>query len=200
MEFLVKDTEEDTLFRLVLGLTVPRPIGWVSSVSKEGVYNLAPFSFFNAVNDDPPVFMISIGDRDEGVLKDTVRNILDTEEFVINIVSQELFKPMVISAEEFPPEVDEFEKAGLTPAESRTIKAPRVKEAKASFECKLYDHRKVYDMHMILGEALLIHVEDGICDPEGRVDYEKLKPIGRMMGSYYVRCYGESLIRVEDCS
>ncbi len=195
MEFLVDKTDGDTLFRLVLGLVVPRPIGWVSTVSEEGVYNLAPFSFFNAVNDEPPVFMLSIGDRDDGTLKDTVKNILDTKEFVINIVTQELFKSMLVSAEEFPPQVDEFKKAGLTPVEGKTVKAPYIKEAKACFECKLYKHEKVYDMHLILGEALLIRVSDEVSDLEGRIDYDKLRPIGRMAGSYYVRAFGNSLIK-----
>ncbi len=197
MEFLVDRTDGDTLFRLVLGLVVPRPIGWVSTVSREGVYNLAPFSFFNAVNDEPPVFMISVGDRDDGSLKDTVRNILDTEEFVINLVSEDLFKNMLITAEEFPPEVDEFKEAGLTPEPAKLVKAPRIKEAKAAFECKLFKHEKVYDMHLILGEAKLIRVEEGVADREGRIDYEKLRAVGRLMGSYYVKCFGESLLKAD---
>ncbi|EDP74498.1 flavin reductase family protein [Hydrogenivirga sp. 128-5-R1-1] len=196
MEFLVDRTDGDTLFRLVLGLVVPRPIGWVSTVSREGVYNLAPFSFFNAVNDEPPVFMISVGDRDDGSLKDTVRNILDTEEFVINLVSEDLFRNMLITAEEFPPEVDEFKKAGLTPEPAKLVKAPRIKEAKAAFECKLFKHEKVYDMHLILGEAKLIRVEEGVADREGRIDYEKLRPVGRLMGSYYLRVLPDRLLKV----
>ncbi|WP_457601395.1 flavin reductase family protein [Hydrogenivirga sp.] len=195
MDFIVDKTDGDTLFRLVLGLTVPRPIGWVSTVSREGVYNIAPFSFFNAVNDEPPVFMISVGDRDDGSLKDTVRNILETEEFVINLVSEELFEKMIITAEEFPPEVDEFERAGLTPVEGKRVKAPRVGEAKASFECKLYKHMKVYDMHVIFGEALLISVREEVIDERGRVNYEELRAVGRLMGDYYVKCFGESLIK-----
>jgi flavin reductase (DIM6/NTAB) family NADH-FMN oxidoreductase RutF len=196
MEFYVDKTDGDTLFRLVLGLVVPRPIGWVSTVSREGITNIAPFSFFNAVNDEPPVLMISVSDRDEGSLKDTVRNILDTGEFVVNLVSEELFEKMLITGEDFPPQVSEFEKAGLTPQKSKTVKAPRIGESKASFECKLYKHIKVYDMHLILGEVRLIRVEEGIADEEGRIDYERLKVIGRMGGSYYLRCFGESLIRV----
>jgi len=197
MEFHVDKTDSETLFRLVLGLVVPRPIGWISTVSREGVYNIAPFSFFNAVNDEPPVFMVSIGDRDDGSPKDTVKNILDTGEFVINVVSEELFESMLITAQEFPPEVDEFKEAGLTPEPARLVKAPRIKEAKASFECKLYDHIKVYDMHLILGEAKLIKVDEGVADMEGRVDYDRLRVIGRLIGSYYIKGFGESIIKAD---
>jgi len=195
MEFVVDRTDEDTLFRLVLGLVVPRPIGWVSTVSKDGVRNIAPFSFFNAVNDAPPVLMISVSDRDDGTLKDTVRNILETEEFVVNLVSEELFEPMIKTGEEFPPEVDEFEIAGLTPEESKFVKAPRIKESKASFECKLYQHIKVYDMHLILGEALLIRVQDNILDEEGRVIYERYKPLGRLGGRYYTKVFKDCFLK-----
>lgn len=196
MEFLVKETDEDTFFRLVLGLVVPRPIGWVSSVSKEGITNVAPFSFFNAVNDYPPVFMVSIGDRDDGSFKDTVKNVLDTGEFVINLVSQENFREMLKTAEELPPHVSEFEVAGLSEEKSKLVKAPRIKESKASFECKLYKHMKVYDMHVIFGEALLLRVDDRIVDEEGRVDFNLYKPVGRLGGRFYVKAFGDGVIEV----
>lgn len=195
MEFVVDRTDEDTLFRLVLGLVVPRPIGWVSTVSREGVRNIAPFSFFNAVNDAPPVLMISVSDRDDGTLKDTVKNILETGEFVVNLVSEELFEPMLKTGEDLPPEVDEFEVAGLTPEESKFVKAPRIKESKASFECKLYQHLKVYDMHLILGEALLIKVQDNILDEEGRILYDRYKPLGRLGGKYYLKTHRDCLLK-----
>ena len=195
MELVVKKTDEETLYKLILGLVVPRPIAWVSTVSKEGIYNIAPFSFFNAVNDAPPVLMISVSDRDEGTLKDTVKNILDTKEFVINMVSEELFEKMKKTGEEFPPEVDEFKEAGLTPEPSRFVVAPRIKEAKVSFECKLYKYVPVYDMHVIFGEVLLIRVSDEIIDENLNVNYEEYKPIGRLGGTYYLKAYGECKIK-----
>ena len=196
MELLVKDLDEDRLFKLVLGVLVPRPIGWISTQSKEGIRNIAPFSFFNGVNDSPPVFMISVSDRDDGTPKDTVRNILETREFVVNLVSEELLEKMVVTSEDFPPEVDEFEKAGLTPEKSRFVKPPRIKEAKVSFECKLYAYQRVYDMHMILGEALLIKIDDKILDENWRIDYETYKPVGRIGGRRYVRINKDSIIEV----
>ncbi|MDQ7037934.1 MAG: flavin reductase family protein [Aquificota bacterium] len=195
MEFLVKETDGDTLFRLITGIVVPRPIGWISTVSREGVYNLAPFSFFNAVNDCPPVVMVSVSDRDDGSPKDTARNILDTGEFVVNIVSEDLLEKMVITSEEFPPEVDEFKKAGLTPESSKTVKAPRVKEARAKIECRLLKHIRVYDTNLFLGEAQLIYVADHVADGEGRVDPEKLRAVGRIGGGMYVKAFGDSILR-----
>ncbi|HIP42703.1 MAG TPA: flavin reductase family protein [Aquifex aeolicus] len=195
MEFLVRHTDEDTLYKLVLGLVVPRPIGWVSTISNEGITNIAPFSFFNAVNDAPPVLMLSISNRDDNTLKDTIRNILDIKEFVINMVSEELFEKMLITAEEFPPGISEFEKAGLTPEESKMVKAPRIKEARVSFECKLYKYVPIYDMHVIFGEALLIKVSDDILTDNLKVDYESYKPVGRLGGNYYVKAYGNCKIK-----
>ncbi|NPB07552.1 MAG: flavin reductase family protein [Aquificae bacterium] len=190
MEFVVKETDEDTLYKLILGLVVPRPIGWVSTVSREGVLNLAPFSFFNAVNDAPPVLMISVSDRDDGTLKDTVRNILSEKEFVVNMVSEELLKKMLITGEDFPPEVSEFEKAGLTPEESRFVAPPRVKEAKVAFECRLFKYVPVYDMHLILGEVLLIRVREEILEEGLRINYESYRAVGRLGGNNYVRTFG----------
>ncbi len=194
--FEVERMDPDILFRLVIGLVVPRPVGWLSTVSKEGVNNLAPFSFFNAVNDDPPVFIVSISDRDDGSPKDTVKNVLETGEFVVNILSEDLLGKMVITGSDFPPEVDEFKEAGLTPDPSLKIKAPRVREAKAWFECKLLKHERLYDTNLLFGEAVLIGVDPEIIDDEGRVDYRKLKPVGRLGGRFYVKC-SQGLVEVE---
>jgi len=92
--------------------------------------------------------------------------------------------------------LDEFEKAGLTPEPSKFVKAPRIKESKVSFECKLHKHEKVYDMHLILGEALLISADDNILDEEGRVDYERYRAVGRLGGRYYLRVTPECLLKI----
>jgi len=196
MEFPVKNTDGETISRLVLGLVVPRPIAWVSTVSKEGIPNLAPFSFFNAVNDEPPVLMISISDREDGTPKDTVRNVLDTGEFVVNLVTEELLEKMLITGEDFPPEVDEMDRAGLTPEPSRFVSPPRVKESPVSFECRLLRHEKVYGMHLILGEALLIRVKEELLDEEGRVNYGRYRVVGRLGGSYYLTGVSRCLFRI----
>jgi len=193
MKFPVKETDEDTLYRLLLSLVVPRPIGWVSTLSKEGIPNLAPFSFFNAVCDAPPVFVLSVSEREDGTPKDTVRNALERGELVINLVSEELLDAVIKTGEEVPPEVDEFKLAGLTPEPSRLLSVPRVKEAKAFFECKLLKWEKLYDAYLLFAEALLVEVREEVIK-EGRVDYEALKPVGRLGGRYYARAYGECKI------
>ena len=124
-------------YEVLTSLVVPRPIAWVSTMSAEGLLNLAPFSFYNAVCDEPPVILLSISKREDGRRKDTARNILSTGEFVINLVSEELIKEVKISSEDFPPEVNEFEKAGLEPAKSYKVRVPRVARAKAWRDCRL---------------------------------------------------------------
>ncbi len=192
----VKQINGDLLYKLVLGLIVPRPIGWISTISKEGVYNIAPFSFFNAVCDEPPVFIISASDRDDGSMKDTVKNILETEVFAVNLVTEKLLLPMKKTGEEFPSHVDEFKEAGLTPEEGSDIKAPLIKESPVNIECELLEYKKIYDMHVLFGEALCFHIESGIIDEAFKVDYDKLRPVGRLAGDLYVKAFGESLIKI----
>ena len=112
---------------------VPRPIGWVSTLGKDGVANLAPYSFFNAVSDRPPMLMFSSGGH-----KDSLRNIEDTGEFTCSIATWALREAMNLSSALVAPGVDEFELAGLTKAASRFVKPPRVAESPAAFECKLW--------------------------------------------------------------
>lgn len=168
--------DPDEVYRLLTRLVVPRPIAWVSTVSPEGTRNLAPFSFFNAVCDEPPVVLISISKRDDGRRKDTAENILRTGEFVLNFVSEELVQKVDISSEEFEPYVDEFEVAGLTPAPSECVKAPSVAEAKAWLECKLLKHEELFDYDLLFGEVVCIKAKS--------LDYKELKPVGRLSGKY----------------
>lgn len=155
-------------FNAIVG---PRPIGWVSTLSRDGVANLAPYSFFNAFNYVPPlVGFSSIG------FKDSVRNAIDTGEFAWNLVTRDLAEAMNASCAHVPPEVDEFELAGLEKAPSRLIRAPRVARAKVSFECRVTqtlqlqgaDGQKV-DTWFVFGEVVGVHIDrslirDGIYD------------------------------------
>lgn len=114
-------------------LVVPRPVGWVSTLGADGVANLAPYSFFNAVGDRPPMLMFSSGGH-----KDSLRNILDTGEFTCSMATWALREAMNLSSALVAPSIDEFELAGLTKAASRYVKPPRVAESPAAFECKLW--------------------------------------------------------------
>jgi flavin reductase (DIM6/NTAB) family NADH-FMN oxidoreductase RutF len=179
------------VYRLMTAMIVPRPIAFVSSLSREGVRNLAPFSFFTAVSANPPVVCFSPMIRGaDASRKDTLLNIEATGEFVVNIVSEEIARQMNACSADVPPEVDEFTLSGLTPVPSETVAPPRVLESKASMECRLLQVVHVSPLplggSLVLGEVLLFHVDDRLFD-NGRLDPRALHPIGRMGGSTYVR-------------
>ena len=179
------------IYRLMIGLIVPRPIAFVSSLSATGIRNLAPFSFFTAVSADPPVICFSpMIHGQTGQKKDTLRNIEETGEFVLNIVSEEFARQMNICATDFPPEVDEFEVSGLTPVPSHLIRPPRVGEARAAMECRLFQIVRVSDRllsgSLVMGEILRFHIDDPLFH-DFRIDPDKLNAIGRMGGPSYTR-------------
>lgn len=185
MEFNPKNITQEHMYKLMVSYIVPRPIGWISTVSGNGVFNLAPFSFFNAVSTEPPLVMVSIGKKDNGVKKDTWKNIEETGEFVINIVTYELVEKMNITATAFDEEVDEFQQAGLTPTKSSVVKAPRVKESPVNIECKKYILMEIADMGVVFGEIVNIHIDDGLLNDKGYLDTRKLNIVGRMGGADY---------------
>ncbi|HWI65743.1 MAG TPA: flavin reductase family protein [Symbiobacteriaceae bacterium] len=182
-------------YRLMIGSIVPRPIAWVSTVSKEGVRNLAPFSFFTAVAAEPMTICFSPMRRGtDGARKDTLVNIEETGEFVVNIVSESLAEAMNRTSAEFPPEVDEFQVAGLTPIASTTVKPPRVGESLVAYECRLLQVVHVGEAKagagaLVLGIVQRLYVADQALDPDhGRIRLDVLQPIGRMAGMDYLRC------------
>jgi flavin reductase (DIM6/NTAB) family NADH-FMN oxidoreductase RutF len=176
--------------KLMIGSIVPRPIAFVSTVSPDGKNNLAPFSYFNGVCSNPPTVMFAPARRGyDGVTKDTLNNIRDTDQFVINIVSEEIGEKMVACATDFPPEVDEFEVSGLTPKPSEKVKPPLVAESKVSFECELNQIVEIGDGgagagFVVIGTIVMFHVDDDVYS-DGRIDIEALKPIGRLAGNSY---------------
>jgi flavin reductase (DIM6/NTAB) family NADH-FMN oxidoreductase RutF len=185
------DTGYQNVYKLLIGAVVPRPIAFVSTLSRDGIRNLAPFSFFTAVSANPPVICFCpIRRLAPDPYKDTLRNILDTREFVVNIVSEEFAEKMNVSSADFPPEVDEFEASGLTPIPSDLVKPPRVAESHVHMECKLYLAIEVGDLpgsgNLVLGEVVRFHVDDQYFD-DFKLDPDKLRPIGRMGGATYTR-------------
>ena len=179
--------------RILIGAVVPRPIAFVSTVSAEGIFNVAPFSFFNAVCSDPPVLCFAVArssSRGPGGRKDTLANIEATGEFVVNIVSEDFAVQMNRTAGDYPAEVDEFTLTELTPVKSQFVKPPRVGQSPVNFECKLTQNILVSDRpngsNLILGEAVCIHVDEKILEGN-RIDPDRLRAIGRMGGISYVR-------------
>jgi flavin reductase (DIM6/NTAB) family NADH-FMN oxidoreductase RutF len=184
-------------YRILVGAVVPRPIAFVSTISPEGVRNLAPFSFFNVVCGDPPVICFSPIWRNPP--KDTIVNIRATGEFVVNIVSEDFADRMNICSGEYPSSVDEFSLSGLTPVESVVVRPPRVKESHVNMECRLMQIVDVSERPMggslVIGEVVRFHVDDAVIE-DFRIDADKLGAVGRMSGSDYARTRDRfSLIR-----
>jgi flavin reductase (DIM6/NTAB) family NADH-FMN oxidoreductase RutF len=172
-------------YKLLTNLVVPRPIAWVTSQSAEGVVNLAPFSFFNAVGSDPLYVIISVGRNDAGEPKDTAKNIRANGEFVVNLVTEELFGAMNISAADFPAGESELDAAHLHRAPCVHVKVPRVAEAQASLECKLFSEQALGANMLFIGEVVMFHVADHLVD--AKLHINNFAPIGRL-GSPSVYC------------
>lgn len=192
MEASTEQLDWRSTYKIMIGSILPRPIGWISTVSAEGVRNLAPFSFFNAVCSNPPhvLFCPTVRGTD-GAFKDTLRNVRESAEFVVNIVTEGVAEAMNISATEYPAEVDEFEQAGLTPAPSQTVRPPRVAESPIHFECRV---AHIYDIgdhpgagSVVIGRVLHLHVDDEMFVEGDKIDLEKLRPVGRLSGPRYCR-------------
>jgi len=179
------------IYKLMVGIIVPRPIAFVSSISPDGVLNLAPFSFFTGISANPPVVCFSPMIRgSDATCKDTLRNVEATHEFVINIVSEDFAEQMNACSAEFPPEVDEFAASGLTPVPSDLVHPPRVGESRVSMECRLVQvvhvSKKPLGGSLVIGEVVRFHIADELFD-NFKIDPDGLNAIGRMGGPAYVR-------------
>lgn len=182
------------LYKLMIGVIVPRPIAFVSTVDANGVRNLAPFSFFTGCGTNPPVvcFCASVrqGPRPQ---KDTLSNVEATGEFVVNIVSEDLAARMNMTSAEAPPEVDEFTLSGLTPLASELVRPPRVAESKVHMECRLRQIVRVSDKpgggNLVLGDVLRFHAREDVLLDGLKIDPDTLNAIGRMGGPAYVRTH-----------
>ena len=172
-------------YKVLSNLVIPRPIAWVSTISEDGVVNLAPYSFFNAVASDPLYVMVSIGRRNASELKDTANNILSVGDFVVNMVTEDLLAAMNISSVDFPPEQSELIPTELEVTASSRIKSPRLARAQASLECKLHDTIVLGSNTLVIGEVVMFHVDDALVGP--RLHIEGFAPIGRL-GSPSVYC------------
>lgn len=164
---------------------VPRPIGWISTISPEGIVNLAPYSFFNLVEGNPPMVMFSAQRRDDGEKKDSQRNAEDTGEFVFNLATAALADQMNLSASIEEPRLDELAKVGLTAAPSRNVRPPRVAESPIHFECRLQqvvalkNTRPGHPHDILIGDVVGIHIADEVLT-DGIIDMAKLRPLARL--------------------
>ncbi len=201
--FPVAELEPRTLHSLILQTVIPRPIAWVSTRSRDGRDNVAPFSFFNAFSAAPPILALGIGSR-RGEPKDTLRNAVETKELVVNLVPESLAEAMVASSGEFGPDEDEFDVVGIRRAASVRVAPPRVAEAPVAFECVLWDtvdlDRSRADppapvaaspSTLVLAEVVHVHVSDDVIRDDGsgrlRIDPDALALIARLGGVEYAR-------------
>jgi flavin reductase (DIM6/NTAB) family NADH-FMN oxidoreductase RutF len=174
-------------YKLLIGLVIPRPIGWVSTWNENGIANCAPFSFFNCISEDPPLCILSFNRRADGAMKHTLKNIHRTGEYVVNLVDESTANAMHVSSYEFPETESEFAKTGVTPVPGVKVKHPRIAEAAASFECRV--ERRIEfgpERELVIGEILHLHAREGIVDPvTKRVSEEHYRPVGRLFANRY---------------
>ncbi len=187
MDIAADDLGPESTYKLLTGIVVPRPIAWVTTLSRAGTVNLAPFSAFTFVSNKPPMVGINVG-RKAGVMKDTGTNILESGEFVVNIADDSMVEPLHLSAIEYPPEVSEVEELGLPVEPSVRVRPPRLASAPISLECRL--HRSIAfgdtGSEFMVGEILLYHVRDGLLI-DGKIDTAALRPLCRIGGPNYAR-------------
>jgi len=178
-------------FKLMLGFIGPRPIGWISTISETGVPNLAPFSFFNMLGNNPPCLAFSPALTREGKRKDSLINAEKTKCFVHNVVTRDVAEIMNKTSEEFPYGVSEFEKVGLTALPSTFVKAPRLKEAVINVECRLNQIVSLGDKpgngQIVLGDVVAIHInDDSVLDEKGLINSAKLPLVSRLGKNEYL--------------
>ncbi len=182
--------DRKTAHDIMVGAALPRPIAFVSTIGANGVYNLAPFSFFIPMAAKPAIVGVGIGRKRDGSKKDTLVNIEFAKDFVINVVTESLAEAMNLTAGEYPPEVDEFAVAKLTPVKAALVKSPMVAESPVKMECRLLQILE-FGQHpainnFVIGEVIQVHVKDELW-VDGEIQSSKLKAIGRMGGDLYCR-------------
>src|SRR5580658_5880238 len=192
------DCQPRQVYKLMTGIIVPRPVALVSTVDRNGVPNLAPFSFFTGVGSNPPTVLFCPVVRSHSIAAgelpdlrtDTLRNVEETGEFVINVVSEAIAAAANQTAAEVPPEVDEFVLSGLTPLASDVVRPARVAESPAQMECRLlqviYTSREPGGGVIVLGEIVRFHLRKNLPN-DFRVDPAGLDAVGRMAGNTWAR-------------
>lgn len=186
--FVFADEAGQDAYKLLSGLVVPRPIGWIGTTRDDGTYNLAPFSFFNVVSSNPPTVLFS-GGRHADRPKDSVAFAEASGEFTVNIVSEDVAEAMSITSGRFTSADDEFQIAGLTPMPGVKVRAPMVAESPANLECivsQILDIGPEGRTRVVIGDVVAIHVRTDVLDGT-RIDPDALKAVGRMAGQSYIR-------------
>jgi len=195
MQLDVSKTPVVDAYHMLVGLVTPRPIAWVTTLSPAGVVNLAPFSFFNAFGANPPIVVFSPTNRRDGSKKDTLNNLESLGEFVVHVVTSDLAAKANLTSSEVPPEESEVSLAGLTTVPSVKVRPPRIAESPASLECIV---RQIIPCgtgaiagNLVVGEVVMMHVEDRVLGADGRPDPRKLRTVARLGNDYW--CHASDL-------
>ena len=196
-----KEISTAKLHAYMLSSIAPRPIAFASTIDKNGVANLSPFSFFNAFGSNPPTLIFSPARRvRDKSIKHTLENIYETGEVVINTVNYNMVQQMSLTSVEFPKGVDEFVKAGFTKLESQIVKPFRVKESPVQMECKVIEVKEMGQeggaANLIICELLMMHINDEVLDADGHIDQHKIDLVARLGGNWYSRNSGNALFEV----
>jgi flavin reductase (DIM6/NTAB) family NADH-FMN oxidoreductase RutF len=176
------------VYKILAGCIVPRPIGFMTTIARDGVVNAAPFSFFNMISHIPPLVGFSVARKPTGP-KDTLTNVVDSGEFVVNIVNEEIVAAADVCSGLFAPEVDELALSGLTAVASSVVRAPRIAESPVNFECRLLQTVLFpgSPSTFIIGQVLRMHVRQNVLLAGHRIDHSALAAVGRMAGNSYCR-------------
>jgi flavin reductase (DIM6/NTAB) family NADH-FMN oxidoreductase RutF len=196
------DLKVPELQRLLQNVIAPRPICFASTVSKDGIPNLAPFSFFNLFSSNPPVLVFSpaLSGR-TGQAKDTLLNLQEVPEVVVNVVTYPMVHAVSLASSPYPREVNEFIKSGFTPEPSVTIKPFRVKESPVQLECKVTQiiplGKEGGAGNLVIAEVILIHLKEEIFGPDNKIDPARLELVARLGDNWYLKVTKEGLFEIE---
>jgi len=198
--FEPKDQPQPLVHSFLVGGVAPRPIALVSTISRDGIPNLSPFSFFNAFGSNPPVVAFSASRRGkDGSLKDTYNNLVDTGECVIHAVTYPILEQINLASTEYPSDVDEWKKCGLTPVNSDIVKPFRAMESPFQMECKLFQLVNVGDhpgsANIAICEVVKFHVSESIME-NGKINPAKIHHIGRNGSDYWSNINENALFRL----
>ena len=187
--------------QFLLGAVAPRPIAFVSSLNKDGVANLAPYSFFNVFSSNPPIAVFSSNRKvTDNTTKDTLANLRDNKEAVINVVDYSIVRQMAITSVEFPSDISEFDKSGLTKEKGEIVNVPMVLESPASMECTVEEIITLGEHggagHLIICKIHRLHIRESVIDDRGRIDPHKMDLMGRMGRAFYVRASGSNVFPI----
>lgn len=182
-------------------VVAPRPICFASTVDKDGVVNLSPFSFFNMFSSQPPIVIFSPSRRvRDNTTKHTLQNVLEVPEVVVNIVTYDMVQQTSLASCEYPKGMDEFEKAGFSKEPALVVKPPMVKESKVKLECKVLEVKPLGEEggagNLVICEVLCMHLDDALLDEDKKMDQRKLEHVARLGGDWYCRVRPENLFKV----